>query len=162
MHFNVKPIALLFLLFCSFAANAQNENDTLRFDVGFFRNSFYKGNEMISQEEFEGLLNSNTGSQRLLDQADWLGFFADGAGVMSGAFIGAAVGRSISNGEFAVTPFSIGLAFAALALPFDLVANHKIRKASYIYNSSLRQTSREKIQFQMGFSNNGIGVQLRF
>jgi hypothetical protein len=162
MHFNVKPIALLFLLFCSLAASAQNETDTLRFDIGFFRNSFFKGNELINQEQFEGFLNTNTESQRLLDQADWLGFFADGAGIMSGAFIGAAVGRSISNGEFAVTPFSIGLAFAALAVPFDIAANRKLRRASYIYNAGLRQTSREKIQFQMGFSNTGIGIQLRF
>jgi len=132
-------VGLLFLVTISTIA-AQNANDTLSIERGFFRNHYYQGDKSIKGKEFNALLSSTEASQNIADEAQNTRIFALNTGILATSVFSYCLHQYFFNSGYPSTLMPIGAVLLAGTIPLIIVKRIKINKAIRVYNQGLKQT----------------------
>jgi hypothetical protein len=81
----------------------------------------------------------------------------------SGGFlVGIPLGSALSGGEPNWPIAAIGAGVIIVSIPFSVAYTKRATKAVRIYNEGLKSTGQNSLDFNIGFTQNGLGLQLRF
>jgi hypothetical protein len=121
-------------------AAAQNANDTLSINRGFFRIHYYQGDKSINGKEFNALLSSTEASQSIADEAQNTRIFALNTGILGTSVFAYSLHQYFFNTVFPSTLMPIGAVLLAGTIPLIIIKRIKINKAIRVYNQGLKLT----------------------
>ncbi len=83
-------------------------------------------------------------------------------GFAGGFLVGWPVGTAVAGGKPNWTLAGIGAGLIVVSIPFSSAYTKHAKNAVKIYNSGLKQTGLNNIDFKIGLTCNGIGVRVIF
>ncbi len=82
--------------------------------------------------------------------------------VAGGFFLGYALGRFLFTQELKLLAMGTGIALIGASIPFDIGKRKHAKKGAIIYNDDLQKTLGSRLNFEIGFCRNGIGMKMGF
>jgi hypothetical protein len=144
----------LFLLGISCEILAQNSSDSIQVKKRWYGTTYRQNGKRLRMKHLLAITKDNPDAYREVKIAKsnvvWgnvIGF--TGAGCMA-----------FSRGD--ITLFGPGLVLYLVAIPFSIEAGRHLKKGVKIYNQGLSNSGNIKVNFHLGFTNNGIGLRAAF
>ena len=153
-------ITLLFI-FTIFNISAQNQVDTIvvkkKMGVVFMQNGRY-----LKPIQLLEITKSNTNAFKEMKIAKTNFDVGTVFGAIGGALVGYPIGTYLGGGEPVWELAAIGVGFIAISIPFSVAYSSHAKNAVRIYNSDLKNTTQNIIQFKIGITNNGLALKMKF
>ena len=156
-----RTFIFLILLMSLSQLFAQNQADTIEVKKGLGI-SFRQNGKNLSARQLINITQSNAEALKEMKIAKSnygpASVFSFAGGFMVGWSIGTAIGGGQANWGFA----GIGVGLIGLSIPFSSAYSKHAKNAVRIYNAGLNPTAMNKVDFSLGLTCNGIGVQMKF
>ncbi|RQO31025.1 hypothetical protein DBR32_09975 [Taibaiella sp. KBW10] len=152
----IQKISVVFLLFFS-TTTVSAQNQPLQLSG---RKVFYKG---VSQSR-KDLLYITKNDPIAYHAVVKSGTNQDASMIFSiigGALIGSQIGGAIAGQPMNIYLLCAGSAAITISIPCDLAYKRHLRSAVHHYNEGLSSANR-KLQVELGLSENGLGLRLKF
>lgn len=154
-------LLIYFLLTTHFSSIAQNQKDTIEVRTGGGALFLQNGIRMNARDLLR-ITKSNKVAYNEMKSAkmnkDMGGLLTFGGVIVTSYSIGWLIGGGEHN--WGVTGTGIGL--LVLSMPFNLAYNKRATNAVRIYNDGLRNSSPNKVYFNLGITPAGMGVCMMF
>lgn len=167
---------VLLFFFLIFTASAQKSGPISIEKKGLKKTYMLDGKE-IDAKMLNSLLKANTSSNKNFKSYQANSIAAFSSIVVGTGFIGAGFYYSIKSAQSvgdndlsgtsdystkSTNNLLIGAGFYLLSVPFNFMANSNLGKSIDLYNSSQGNSMVKELDLYFGFSNDGLGVGLKF
>ncbi|ALJ00411.1 hypothetical protein DC20_17320 [Rufibacter tibetensis] len=149
------------MLVSCFKLFAQSPTDTIEVKKGFSP-VFRQNGENLNLNQLMELTKSNPEAYKEMKIAKSKAGFVSALGYAGGFLVGYPLGTAIGGGKPNWSLAGIGAGVLALSLPFSSSFTKHTQNAIRIYNNGLTQTSMNPVDFKLGFTGNGLGLNLKF
>jgi hypothetical protein len=154
-----KGLFTLLLLFITIIyVNGQTQNDTIEIN----KNKYELNGKILTPRQMLDLMADCPDAYNSMKKANTNYNAAMVFGCIGGFCIGYPLGQAIGGGKPVWALVGVGAGFIAIAIPFNIGYNKNARTAARLYNSKRRQVGINKINFDLGFTGNGISLVCRF
>lgn len=155
----MKRLIIISILLVSFSQIfAQNQTDTIEVKKTVFKQNgkILKTRQLleitkINQEAYKEMKIAKSN----YDAGNVFGF-------LGGFMVGYPIGTAIGGGDANWTLAGIGAGLIIIAIPFSIAYSKHAKNAVKIYNNGLLKTESRKIDFNFGFTCDGIGIRMTF
>lgn len=152
-----KPlITLVFLLLPLFQVLAQNQPIEQR------KSAFYHENRALKPKNMLELMKDNSAAFEEMKKAKANSDAATVFAFLGGGLIGWTLGGLIGPGEPTWGLGAAGLGLIFVGIPFSSTYVKRASKATEIYNSGIKQTGSNPVKVNLGLSNQGFGLTMKF
>jgi hypothetical protein len=156
-------IIILILLFAisNLTSTAQTQADTIEVVKGF--STFYtRNNQLLTTRDLIEITKPNAAAYKEMRIAKSHKNFASLLELTGGFMVGLPLGSALAGGEPNWPLAAIGAGIIIVSIPFSVAYNKRATKAVKIYNEGLKSTGQNNLDFNLGFTQNGLGLQLKF
>jgi len=156
-----KCFIVLFMMFLFITASGQNQTDSIQIVKNSSSIRFIQSGRILQLQDMEFIMRENKMATIYLKKAKALNTFSSIVSGIGGAFIGYPIGYGISTGNFNLSLITVGCGLVIVAIPISIACKNKLKMAVNAYNVQYNQTGNlDKLDIQLGFSQNGIGLTL--
>jgi hypothetical protein len=158
-----KLLILTALTFCLQAvSHSQTNSEPLTLKNNFFGWQFRHRGEKLSLAEASDLMSVNEQATAYMRSARSNYTMAQIVSGVGGFMVGYPVGTSMGGGKPNWALAGVGAGLIAVSVPFSIKANKQAKNAVAAYNEAATTTTSRKPVFRLGFSGNGLGMNLHF
>lgn len=160
----MKTILILILVVLSGSLFSQNTKDSIEIKNTFFGPAYKCNGKYLTPAKIRKIVRVNPEADKVMGFAGGYKMFSDVFSFAGGFLIGYPigthlVGREKPNWQLAV----LGGGLVLIAIPFAIGYSKRVDKAVRIYNDGIRQTTQvKKLNFELGYTSDGIGVRMKF
>ncbi|KAA3438391.1 hypothetical protein [Rufibacter hautae] len=156
-----KALLICFMFLVYAPLFAQSAADTIEVKKGFSPAFKYNG-ENLNLNQLLEITKSNPEAYKEMKIAKGKATMANVLGYAGGFLLGYPVGTAIGGGKPNWGLAGVGAGIIALALPFNASLTKHAQNAARIYNNGPTQTSLKPVDVKLGFTGNGLGLNLLF
>ncbi|MFN6379082.1 MAG: hypothetical protein ACK4WD_07390 [Flavobacteriales bacterium] len=154
-------IPILLFVISNLSSTAQTNSDTISVVKGF--STFYTRNyQLLTTRDLMEITKPNAAAYKEMRIARSHKNFASLMQFSGGFMVGIPLGSALSGGEPNWPIAAIGAGVIIVSIPFSVAYTKHATKAVRIYNEGLKSTGQNSLDFNIGFTQNGLGLQLRF
>ena len=124
--------------------------------------NYYLNGRKLNISELDDILKINDLAYEKFKSAKGISVIANIFAGAGGFCIGYPIGYALGGGKANWALAGIGAGLIVIAIPILSSAEKKAREAVDIYNKGIRKTSMSNKELKLEFTNNGIGLCLRF
>jgi hypothetical protein len=158
----MRTLIIIVLIAISGSLFSQNIKDSIEIRRGLGNSFRYQGKILLPQKLRE-IVSINLEAARETKIARTNMVVATIFGVAGGALVGYPVGTALGGGKANWTLAAVGTFAVLVSIPFSVAYNSRTTKAVRIYNQGIRQTTQaKKLDFELGYTPDGIGVRMKF
>lgn len=160
----MKNIIIIVLIAISGSLFSQTVQDSIEIKRSFFGTTYKYNGKYLTPNKIRKTIRVNPEADKVMGYAYGYKMFSDVFSMAGGFLIGYPigthlVGREKPNWELA----ALGGGLVLIAIPFAIGYSKRVDKAVRIYNDGLRQTTQvNKLNFELGYTPDGIGVRMKF
>lgn len=123
---------------------------------------FYQHGVRLSPLALLKITKGHANAYEMMEKAKVNYDFAYGLSLAGGFCIGWPIGTMLGGGDPAWALLGVGAGLIAISIPLSIAYGKHAKKAVNLYNEDVSKTSYETIDFNIGFTAQGIGLQLIF
>lgn len=158
-----KLITALCLFLFATGLNAQDQTDSIRSKKSLGTYIYFQNDKALRNKQLLEVMNNNQEAYELMKSAKnnstWAGIF----GALGGGLIGWPLGWAIAGGDDPPWYLAgIGAGLIIVGIPFNSKYNRLSKQAVDIYNNSIEARGKTPPELELGMTQNGVGVVLRF
>lgn len=158
----MKNIIIIVLIAISGSLFSQTVQDSIEIRKGWGNSFRYQG-KLLVPKKLREIVSVNPESVKEIKRAQTNMVMGSILGGVGGALVGYPVGTAIGGGKANWTLAAAGAFAILVSIPFSVAANSHTTKAVRIYNEGIRQTTQvNKLNFELGYTPDGIGVRMKF
>lgn len=158
----MKNIIIIVLIAISGSLFSQTVQDSIEIRKGWGNSFRYQG-KLLVPKKLREIVSVNPESVKEINRAQTNMVMGSILGGVGGALVGYPVGTAIGGGKANWTLAAAGAFAILVSIPFSVAANSHTTKAVRIYNDGVRQTTQvNKLNFELGYTPDGIGVRMKF
>jgi hypothetical protein len=158
----MKNIIIIVLIAISGSLFSQTVQDSIEIRKGLGNSFRYQG-KLLLPKKLKEIVSVNPEAAREIKRANTNMVFGTILGGAGGGLIGYPVGTALAGGKANWTLAAAGAFAILVSIPFSVAYNNHTTKAVRIYNEGIRQTTDvKKLNFELGYTPDGIGVRMRF
>jgi hypothetical protein len=157
-----KQILTLFLILITTALSAQGNDIILHYDKG--TKEVYKGDTLMSMENLYRVMRPYPEAFKYIESSWESGVFAKVFYWLGALPVGFTVGYFLPTREFLWKPFVVGVGLIGIGIPLYVRSLKEKQRAVKSFNGRHDDASsfRNNMDLTLGFSQNGIGLLVRF
>jgi hypothetical protein len=152
---------LCFSLLFTVQLFAQTRVDSIEVKKGF-STTFRQNGRNLTPKQLQEITQSNPEAKKEMQLAQSKNVVASILGTAGGALIGWPVGAALGGGEPNWTLAGVGAGLVAIGIPFSASYVKHATKAVQLYNGGQMQSSVPKLDVKLGFTGNGLGLNMKF
>ncbi|WP_207431493.1 hypothetical protein [Sabulibacter ruber] len=156
-----KVVLLCLVLLTCVQVFAQSVSDTIEVKKGF-STVFRQNGRNLTPKQLLDITQSNPEAYKEMKIAKGKAGVANVLGYAGGFLVGWPIGAAIGGGEPNWALAGIGAGLIGVAIPFATSFSKHTQNAARIYNSGLTQTGMNHFDLKLGFTGNGLGLNLKF
>lgn len=158
----MKNIIIIVLIAISGSLFSQTVQDSIEIRKGWGNSFRYQG-KLLVPKKLREIVSVNPESVKEIKRAQTNMVMGSILGGVGGALVGYPVGTAIGGGKANWTLAAAGAFAILVSIPFSVAANSHTTKAVRIYNDGVRKTTQvNKLNFELGYTPDGIGVRMKF
>lgn len=149
------------LLLAAIAVFGQSTSDTIEIRYGFGP-VFVQNNRKLTPKELMEITYSDPEAFNEMIIAKRNADASSVFGGIGGFMVGWPIGTAIGGGEPNWAMAAIGGGLIIISIPFSTGYSKHAKRAVKIYNNDIKQAATSKVDFNMGFTCDGIGLRITF
>ena len=158
----MKNIVIIVLIAICGSLFSQTVQDSIEIRKGLGNSFRYQG-KLLVPKKLKEIVSVNAEAAREVRRANTNLVFSSILGGSGGFLIGYPLGVYIGGGKPIWSMAAVGAFAVLVSIPFSVAYNSHTTKAVRIYNEGIRQTTQtKKLNFELGYTPDGIGVRMKF
>ncbi len=160
----MKNIIIIVLIVISGSLFSQNAKDSIEIKNSFWGKSYKYNGKYLTPSQIRKTIKDNPEAYKVMGYAGGYKMFSDVFSCAGGFLIGYPIGTHLYGKEKPKWELAaIGGGLVLIAIPFAIGYSKRVNKAVRIYNEGIRQTTDvKKLNFELGYTPDGIGVRMKF
>jgi len=159
-----KPIIFLFYLLICIPVFSQSSNDSIQIIKINTNYRYEHQGHFLNLQQMTQIMKTDKEATKYLKSAK----LSNGISVIfefaGGFLIGYPIGTYITGKGANISMLAVGIGFLVVNIPINIATKRNLTKAINSYNTSISGTGliNNTYDLHMGFTQNGIGITLRF
>ena len=160
---NMKNLVIIVLIAISGSLFSQTVQDSIEIKKSFFGTMYKYKKDYLTPAKIEKTVKENPEALKEIKYARGNKMFGDIFSIFGGFAVGYPIGTQIGGGKPNWNLAIGGAVLTAISIPFYIAYTKHADKAVRIYNEGIRQTTQvNKLNFELGYTPDGIGVRVKF
>jgi hypothetical protein len=152
---------LLFFMICHCTSSAQYQSDSIeiRRSAGV---KYYQNDYQLTQQEVLSVMKKDNIAYSEMQIARQESISAIVFGAAGGFLVGYQVGKLIADRYPKLVWIGVGSVLILISVPISASSYKHAKIAVDFYNSGLKQSAFHKVEYRIGLTGNGLGLNMRF